>query len=271
LDRDEVLHTLLFTAEKIGGEAGQRLLLGYADQAQAGQLHAPGDGTASFLFEIKRKYGTVGRRETALAEPAETVSKEELEKALAQAKGGLFSNRQKQIAGLAVLGRARDAETIPTILGSLHSRDPMVSGAAETALAQFLVPVPAPRDYERFLLELFGEPKLLRGEGLDRLLLLIGRSFPKRPPYDGLFQKYASQLIEDGALLHRLKGAIVIPETAAASGSADGTGASGDRSDAAPKAKGRVLTDLDRKREYLLKRQEWIRGGKRGPAPEPPE
>ena len=31
------------------------------------------------------------------------------------------------------------------------------------------------------------------------------------------------------------------------------------------------LTDLDKRRAYMLARQEWIKGGKRGPEPTPPK
>ena len=42
LERDELIHGLLYTLKKIGGNAGIKVILDYADQVQGGRLQPPG-------------------------------------------------------------------------------------------------------------------------------------------------------------------------------------------------------------------------------------
>ncbi len=274
LDRDEMLHTLLFTLEKIGGEAGRRVLLGVADQVQAGQIISPGDNTSSFLFEMKRKYGTVGKRETSLEEPREEIPGEEVATAIKEAKGGFFAKPQKQVAALALLGRARRPESLPAVLTCLQSKEAIVYHAAATALAHFVNPLPSSKDYGAMIEGLLSEPKLLGDAALERLIEIMTKHFPKRAPYDAVFRRKVEEMITDGATAHRLNGAILIPEEPARNvDDAQETDSeeSGEKKEPAMKIGGLPLTDLDRKRQYMIQRQAWIRGGKRGPAPVPPE
>lgn len=273
LNRDDIIHTLLFTLDKIGGESGQRIVRGYADQVQAGQLASPGQATSSFLVQMKRRAGSFGQRE-APAEPEEKIDAKEIEKAFSQAKGGLLSNAKAQIMGLATLGRARQPETIPAVLSCLASKEVTVAKAAETALTHFVVPPPNPIQYQAIILHLFENKKLLRDPALERLINVISRSFPKLPPYDEIYRKHVSMEFEGGPEKFRLASAIALPKEAAPLASANGEG--GEEGGERAPAEARLPTAEDKldalqlKREYLEKRRAWIKSGKHGPAPAPP-
>ncbi|GEM_PF-2777085 len=259
LDRDEVIHGLLFALEKAGGEAGRRIALGYADQIQTGQLRAPGESSASFLVQLKRRHGTLGRREAETPE-ADVVDEAGFQRALALARGGLFATTRKRIEGLALLGRSRRPEVAPVILKALGEKDPLVHNAAETALSQLVAPPPSPEAFERLLQDLFAENKLLAGAGFERLVFVIQRIFPKNPPYDAVFRRQVESHFGQGERRHRLLGVLAASAEAGA-----GDGASPEPTT----AEARVHL-LQARREYLARRRAWVAAGKRGPAPEPP-
>ncbi len=307
LEPDDIIHSLMFALDKCGGEGGRRALLGIADQLQAGQLVSPGGETSSFLLDIKRKHGTVGKREVASQEPREVFADEVVERALASAKGGMFSNKIKQIEGISILGRARRPDTVGVLLANLSNKDLMVQRAAETALTQFVSPLPSPKEFEQFVIAFFEEhARFSKGEAMEKVLQIIAKHFPKRAPYDEHFRRYAEMNIGDGALLFRLQSAIEIPdapskapipvvapeveaekpeveneaiETGRDDAPYDGSPPIApsreevnlrDRTDVGAVRSMGPLTPLDIKRQYMMKRQAWIKGGKQGPPPEPP-
>lgn len=264
LTRDDVLHSLIFAIDKIGGEPGKVVLLQIADQVQSGQFAAPGAEISSILAGAKREAGTLGKMESAPAPEGEPVSDAEFEEALSAARPGLLKKPAKRIPGIAQLGRARRPEGLKVLLECLGDKDSLVFHAAETALIQCVSPPPPPENYERFLLSLFEDPKLIKGVTLDRMIELIARHFPKREPYDEIFRRGVGRYVPDEVAAHRLKGCMLRgPAAAEANGGEKGDGA--ERS-----AYESRMSEMEKKREYLEKRRAWIAAGKQGPPPEAP-
>jgi hypothetical protein len=271
LKRDDVVHSLLHALREVGGEKGRQLVLGFADRVQAGQLRSPGGKTASFLVQAKRESGSLGQRETPVededAARAEKVSEEEFQRALGQARGKLFGKGRKQIEALATLGRSDRPEAAGVMVACLHDKNAAVAAAAEIALAQFVSPPPPPSIYERALMEVFSDARLLREPALSRWIEVVERCFPKIAPYDKLYRKAVSIELGDGELSNRLLGAIR-PKAAQGKNAAEMEEA---EEDDPIGEKARAKQELLRAKQlYFRKRQAWIRGGKRGPEPIPP-
>ncbi len=209
LDRDDVIHTLLYTIQKIGNQAGTSLLLEFADQVQAGRLESPGTQTNGLLLDVKLKDGSLGEvSRRAEPTPAPAVDEAQWRAALSTANGWLLTPREKRIAAMVLLGQSRRPEAVPVLLRQLGARDRMVASSAHAALAVFLNPLPALSDYEDFLLRILENQQQLKGQLLDRLIEFIGREIPKRPPYDRVFERALESSIDDGQLLHRLRAAM---------------------------------------------------------------
>ncbi|MCH8333719.1 hypothetical protein IIC65_07285, partial [Candidatus Sumerlaeota bacterium] len=168
--------------------------------------------------------------------------------------------------------RARRPHTIPAVLRCLEAKELVIVAAAEAALIQFVTPPPRPKAYERLIMNLIGEPKLLRGARLERLLQIMARHFPKQEPYDGVFKKQVAIELEEGELTHRLLGAIHTGEKAEPEqeeGEEDGSKKKKPKGPALTTAETRQET-MQLKRQFLEQRRAWVRGGKKGPEPKPP-
>jgi hypothetical protein len=271
LDRDDLVHTLLYTVYKIGGEKGQALVLDTADQLQAGRLESPGPQTLAFLTDMKMRHGTIGQVKHYERSADMEMDEKALKNALADARGGLLTKKSTRIAAMAALGQARRAKGARVLLDALGDKDAMIASAAHTALAQFMRPLPIETDFSEFFGALLEKPGMLKGRLLERLLEFIRREVPKNPPYDRLFERQVAIAVEDGALGHQLRAAARSnspqdrPEQGSArDGSLAGAAAGGGA------AVGGALTELDKRRAYLQARRDWIAGGKVGDPPKPP-
>ncbi len=270
LDRDDIVHTLIHTVDELGGDRAAALIVGIANQVQSGQIASPGDRTISILAKFKLQGGNLDEVVGAVPE-RDIVTDKEFDKALGQAKGGLFKKNATQIQALAVLGRAARPEGVPSILRCLGDSESMVANAAETALAQFITPPPPKEQFEPFVMALLEDPKLLKGEPLERMLKVIEKSFPRSRPYDAIFNKHIAIEIEDGELAHRLKGAMapmVNKADAPPEAESQGDEASGD----GPRVTlaENKLNLMEAKRAYFKARKEWIANNKKGAEPKPP-
>lgn len=266
LTRDDVLHSLIFAIDKVGGEPGKKVLLQFADQVQSGQFAAPGAEIASILARAKREAGTLGKMESAPETDGPPVTDAEFEAALSAARPGLLKKPAKRIPGIAQLGRARRPEGLHVLLECLGDKDSLVYHAAETALIQCVSPPPPPEKYERFLMSLFENEKLIRGVTLDRLIELIARNFPKREPYDEIFRRSVGRYVPDEVAAHRLNGCMLRGPAAAAAENGDQQG-EGETASAYETR----MSEIEKKRQYLEKRRAWIAAGKQGPPPEAPK
>ena len=272
LDRDDLVHTLLYTVYKIGGEKGQALVLDYADQIQAGRLESPGKETLAFLTDIKMRHGKIGQV-MHYERPADMeMDHKALKNALADARGGMLTKKSTRIAAMAALGQARRAEGTLVLLEGLGDKDAMIASAAHTALAQFMRPLPKETDFSEFFGALLEKPGMLKGRLLERLLEFIRKEVPKNPPYDRLYERQVEIAIDDGALGHQLRAAAARPSPPGRQAE-DGAGEGGSKTAGAENpdgAAGGGLTDLDKRRAYMQARREWIAGGKLGTPPKPP-
>ncbi|OPZ07019.1 MAG: hypothetical protein BWZ08_02132 [candidate division BRC1 bacterium ADurb.BinA292] len=269
LNRDDLIHTLIYTLLESGGEAGIQAALDLADQMQAGQIRIPGQQTAALLMDTKMKHGGLGRV-SRRAEVLE-LDEKELKHALSEAKGGMLVKKPTQIQALATLGRTRRPEAAEVLLELFGDKDPVIANAAQTALAQFFQPLPEEAEFTRTIEALLGQPRQLKGARLERLLDFIRRTLPKRPPYNRLYERQIEILIEDAELAHRLRGAALATDLPASpAGGEEGDGGAGEKpgASALPAA---PISELDKKRAYLQARKAWIAGGKKGDEPLPPE
>lgn len=267
LDRDDLVHTLVHTLIKVGDREGLNVALDLADQMQAGRIPNPGEKTSTILLDTKMEHGEideVNRR----AERVELDAKE-WNQAYSDAGGGLFTSKSKQIAAIAKLGQTRDPDAIEVLLEALGDKDPLVTSAAHTALAQYMHPLPDEEEYTRILNELLAKPKILKGRLLDNLIHFLRTEAPKNKPYDGIFARQVFALIEDEELRFRVETAIKKPNTTGEPATEEAS--SSDTSDAKPTLDVPPVSMLDRKREYLQARKAWIEGGKKGDPPTPPK
>lgn len=205
LDRDDLVHTLLYTLIRIGGEGGRQVVLDFTDQVQAGRIESPGPQTTKILLDTKLKHGsldTISRRARAVE-----VDARELKQAMSRAKGGLFTGQKARIAGIAALGRMRSPEAVPVLVAQLGGRNALVSGAAYSALVAYMHPLPTEAEFDEFMLKLLEDPEEFEGSVLNRIIEFIRREIPKRAPYDKLFDRQIAACVEDEELAHRLRGA----------------------------------------------------------------
>lgn len=271
LDRDDLVHTVLFTLQKIGGEQGAAVVLDCADQVQAGRIPNPGTKTAALLMDAKAQAGA--HNSAATQAQAIEVDPEALKKAIDEAHGGFFAKAPRRIAALAKLGQMRQLEAIEVIIECLGDKDAMVAGAAHTALAQYLQPLPSETDFSRLLDSILERPKTLKGERLNRLLAFIEREMPKNSPYDSIYERQvAVNLHGQDELIFRFNAAMRKPEpevkTSEVADPNEETQAEKTELNVKDMGSGRKdLTELDRRRLLLQARREWIAGGKKGPEP----
>lgn len=267
LTRDDVLHSLIFSLSKTGGEPGKRVLLQIADQVQAGQLPTPGSEISAILAGAKREAGTLGKLEAAPVEDEAAVSEAEFKEALSQARPGLLKKAAKRIPAIAMLGRSRRPEGLHVLIECLGDKEMLVYRAAETALIQYVTPPPAPANYEPFLLKFFEDEKAIRGALLERMLELITRNFPKREPYSDIFRRSVGRYISDGPTGHRLNACMVQGPAGASIAKDSAAGGAGEP----PSPFEARMAEMEKKKAYLDKRRAWIESGKQGPPPEPPQ
>jgi hypothetical protein len=272
LDRDEMVHGLLYSMMHFGGEDGMQAALEYADQLQAGLVTAPGPKTTALLFDVKLKHGKIGAL-SARVSAATMVDAKDLRAALADARGGLFSRKGKRIAAMALLGQSRVPEAVPILIEALGDKDVLISSAAHTALGRYMMPPPNETAFRVFWEAVLERPKLLKGQVLEKLIDFIRLQVPKNPPYNAIYAQQVEAMIEDGALMHCLRGAIARAHAAKPVDEVANVFDAGQPS--APPQPGAAAhqgprSDLDRRREYMQARRNWLESGKKGPPPQPP-
>jgi hypothetical protein len=271
LDRDELVHGMLYSMMHFGGEDGTQAALEYAEQLQAGLITSPGPKTTALLFDVKLKRGKIGASSARAAAPSQ-VDEKTLRAALADARGGLFSRKAKRIAAMALLGRSRAPEAVPVLVEALGDKDVLVSSAAHTALGRFMTPPPTETAFRVFWEAALERPKLLKGQVLEKLMEFIRRQVPKNPPYNAIYAQQVDAMIEDGALLHCLRGAIARARAAKPLDEVANVFDAGQPSEPPPHGAAVPLgprSELDRRREYMQARRNWLDSGKKGPPPQP--
>jgi hypothetical protein len=272
LDRDEIIHGMLVALLRIGGDKGLEMALDWADQLQAGRMVSPGQRTTALLFDTKMREGGGLDKVTRRAEAVE-LDERELKRLRGQVRGGLFTGLDKRIAAIVRLGQARDPRGIGALLEAMGDKEPRVASSAHLALTQYMIPLPDEREFYGFWETVIENEELLEGETVERFQEFVRKEMPKNRPYSTVFVQ-AMRMIEDQEIVHRLEGAF-------RSGRAGATGPATLEEEAeklqyeepvAPSQRRlpEFASDLDRKRDFLMARREWVRGGKKGPPPEAP-
>lgn len=293
LDKDRVIAALVYAVDRIGGEEAETLLANVYEQIQAGRVERPGLETADILMKAHMKIarartGDALPRLGEAAEPgggargagaaggpgvasagAAQVTEDDLRHIADLEAGYLLSSkrRAKKVAAMAALGPRKVAAAAGVIVRHLTDKDPIIAAAALTAVTDMAAPPVAAPVLEELHRELL---LMLESSDMDTRLKAteaLARIGPRRSPLKEKLETIRARPDAPLALRSLVDKLLSAPgggggEASGAAGSADGGQAS-----AAPGG----MSELDKKRQYMLARQAWIRGGKRGPEPVMPE
>ncbi|AXA36586.1 MAG: HEAT repeat domain-containing protein [Candidatus Hydrogenedentota bacterium] len=304
LTRDRLLAGLVYAVNKIECEEAQELLSELFEQIRSGKIPQPGRETADILMQAymaraqKSGSGPFGVFPGAQTTPADSAVEPEPAKALSpeehawihdlEAKYLLASKRRaKKVAAFAGLAKQRTLAALPTIVKHLTDSDPIIANAAFAALTDYAAPPVPPVVRDRLHNELLGALQLGDPKTRTRVAEVLRKLGPTRSPLkEKLENLLQSHSLDRGAKL--IVEQLLSPQQPAASPKAPigeakpaAPGAPPTEKPAAEEAeefpyahflpkKSGPITELDKKRAYILARQEWIRSGKRGPEPKPP-
>lgn len=298
LGKDQVLAPLVYTLGEIGGPEGMRTLGDLFQRIQAGRTENPGPETMQFLAKyLSRDRGLErGSSPSAAAPDADAGNETGEEHALPPADPGEVDElvkkltaryflaggskrAQAKIPALARLGQLTPPDAIDAIFDNLTEKEPIIASAALTAAAEY-----AAHGKPATLVALVVDKALMGIESRDpalraecsKLLKEIG---PNRPEVRKRVAAFAKS-VDDPSVKLSLKqflgevapvgGAAPAAPAAEGDGGAEGAPRTSDSSSARPAVAGAGKSALDLKREYMVARQEWIKGGKKGPPPEAP-
>lgn len=291
LSQDKIVGSLVYAADKIGGEQAEELLNGLFEQVQGGHLSPPGPETANFLMDANMR---IAKRKgfSAFAPPpqqahdkpakAETdPSQQAIERKLIETltkKTFLINRKQrriKKVAALRELAERRSVAALDPIIAQLCDKDKLVCAAAATALLEFAAPGASKRILENlincFLATLEHAGKDLR----ERITALFTRIHRRCPTVHETLERILQSESKSGLRAEVSKMLLIIekelPSPAQSAAPPPSTEPSEAEQEKPEVAKLSIpLADLEKKRLYMLARQEWIRGGKKGPPPEMP-
>lgn len=291
LTRDKVLASLIYAVSKIQSEEADELLAELFEQVRSGRLPRPGQETADVLMQAymrvgqKRGEAPLGvfpgaqqkaEQEFPSAQTTTSISEEESEWLRDLETKFLLSSkrRAKRVAALAGLAKNRTLAALPKIVEHLVDKDAIVAAAAATALMDYARPPVKPQVLERLHSELLHALQVGENELRKKVADVLERMGPRRSPLKDRLEALLQTGILDGSarqLVTRLLATQPVQaqgkETTAAAG---GVGTDTGSPAGAAKAPKHV-SELEKRRQYLLARQAWIRGGKKGPEPQPPE
>ncbi len=293
LTRDKVLAALVYAVSKIQSEEADELLAELFEQVRSGRLPRPGPEMADVLMQAYMRVGqkrgegplgvfpgsqsTIGE-EFAEAAAATSLTPEELSLLRdLEAKFLLASKRRAvRVAALAGLAKHRTLAALPKIIDHLTDKDPIVAAAAATALTDYARPPVKPHVLERLHAELLSALQVGNDGLRAKVVDVLKRLGPRRSPLKERLETLVANGVLDGTARRLVASLVEAPppppgtpgtqkQTGESKPAANGTSAQGAAT--GPKH----ISELEKRRQYLLARQAWIRGGKRGPEPKPPE
>jgi len=291
LSKDRVVAPLVYAIGTIGGADAYRILSDLDDQIRSGRVTMPGADTAKFLMDflqrLEREMGgaLAAKGGEHIGEggvgpgggPLDGRRLDELLKTLRASfvfSGGA-KRRLKKISAISELGQHTPREAIESLIQQLIDKDDMVQGAARTALLEYMgrrVPAPVRGEFlQKITGALNAKDPALR-QGAIQTLREVG---PRRPEVRTLIEQEmkaaeSATTQKQIQLLLQESGPMRAPGGDAPIETAPGEEpAATDEQPEGPAQLSRVNI-LELKRQYVLARQEWIRGGKQGPPPEPP-
>ncbi len=284
LAKDKVVAPLVYAIGTIGGPEALRILGNLEDEARSGRLRLPGVETARhldvFLKGLRASFGEsaagAGEQE-ALSEAAVRERIKTLRSSFLFS--GAEARRRKIIVAIGELARARPEEAIEALVERLADKDDLVSGAARAALREYTAPRTPGRARGRLfarIVEALGDRDPAIRQQILRLMREIGPACPDLKPLldrelrmteKPLVRSEIEALFREGGVGQK---PLAEPAPLPGAESQDGKETEPGADAIAGPPRGEA-SQMDLKRQYILARQEWIRGGKKGPPPEPPE
>ena len=284
LGKDKVLGSLVFAVDKIGGDEASAILADLFRQVQAGQLPNPGREATDILFAA---FTRTGAGQTAMkgpqaagtggagsvvgdSTPAPGTSAENVLSLIRDLEGSYLlasKRRTKKVSAMAELARHKAVAALPAILAHVTDKDPVIAGAAQTALSDFATPPIHPPVLKHYLDEVIRAFTESTEPARERLAEILRRQSPRRAPLKDRLEELARR----PGLAPAVKAIVAKLLEAPRQAPQPETSESDQVAETAPTAENLQLSRLDRLRAYNQERQDWIRGGKRGPEPKRPD
>lgn len=291
LTQDKIVASLVYAADKIGGEQVEQLLTRLFQQVQGGHLSPPGPETANFLLDanmrIAKRKGVsafapvIQKTEDKPEEPKMDTHRQALEQELIETltKRTFLKNRKQQrgkkIAALRALAEHRSVAALDPMIAQLADKDKLVRTAAATALLEFAAPGVSKNIVEKLITRLLAALEHASKDLRDEITALFAQLQPRRPivreTLEGILggEPTGAVRTEVSRILRTIEQEPFASSSSVAPPPPVPNAGEQDKPEAATPSL--PLSDLEKKRRYLLARQEWIRGGKKGPPPEMPE
>lgn len=302
ITKDYIVSNLIATIKKIGGVKANTILTDLFKQIQSGRLPSPGKESLEVLMNaqssIARESGSGSSAfsaapETQMWESEETkittvsLSVEELVKNLKP--GILFKKTAKQIDALRMLGNLKDPMVLQKIINCLADDDKLVSAAAINALLEYNDTSIHPKIFEKFINSITLNLKNKDTRIRDNIITIIKQIGPNREPLASKLRYIANN--EKSELAVIIRNMVNAAETTAPAApllseiTTNTTSPlesedmpSEDVKTEPNKKNGNAklrpspgspafISELEKKRQYLQARQEWLRSGKQGPPP----
>jgi HEAT repeat protein len=296
MTKDKVVASLAFALNRIDSPEAHALMGELHDQIQSGQLPAAGPETADILMRAYMKAkresgqatmapGTAGSGAAASGhEPGEihptVISEEDLANIAALEARYLMAGkkRARKVAAMAALAQKKIVAALKVLIPHLTDSDSIIAAATHTALmdyAQGAPPVVMNALVDDLLESIEKGDNPLKVKVADFLLGLGPNRSPAKEKIERMLARQDLPVAARSVLMRlgQSAGSAGGPPKAAVEIDPDKLGAAGKfMPNAGAAAKGEaVITELDKKRAYMQARQEWIKSGKRGPEPKPPE
>lgn len=304
LTKDQVIASLVGALEKIDSDDARQAMSQIFQQIQGGQLPQPGPETAALLLKghmaaqkaagrqtmaggRARKTGAPSVTGDGAADDGEAVAPAQVTevdlKYMEDLKARFFmasKRRAKKVAAMNALAQNKISAAAPLIVPLVNDGDAIIASAAAMALQDLVQPPVAASSVEAVYRAIL-DGVATGGNALKvKLGEVLVKMKPGRAPLKGMIETALGQGdldVAGRAVLERVlnaPGATGGPVHKREAGPLDEDKLGGAAA-YMPKAGGdkssEYLSDLDKKRAYMQARQEWIRGGKRGPEPVPPE
>ncbi len=310
LTKDQVIASLAGALDKIDSDEARQAMAEMFQQIQSGQLPPAGAETSAILMKayiaaqraagkpVMAPGGSAGGGAASHATPVGTaaplmdspadsqiapaqVTEEDLQLIEdLQARYLMASKRRtKKVAAMNALAQRKITPALKAIISHVADSDIIIASAAQMALQDFAAP-PVPRQtldtYYDAILDAIDTAENPVKVKLGELLTKLG---PQRSPLKekietrlsgGKLSVAATAILQKaagpkapGGTSHGRQGVVMDEEKLGAAAGYMPT-AGGDKG-------ADYVSDMDKKRAYMQARQDWIRGGKRGPEPKAPE
>jgi HEAT repeat protein len=283
IPKDTITAALVHALNEIGGERAENFLVHVFRQIQSKHLPPPGKETASFLLEANMRISRAkGRSAFASPHDESTIAIEEtpadrvvVERLLKSLKSwSLFSNletRKRKIAAIQELTQRKSLEAIEPIAQALADKDKLVQNAAMTALLDYGSPESSKTVFDTLfyiLLDLLRNASKRHRDQLEDVFIRLAISNPQCLPR--LHQVIAQ---ESNPTLRARASTILMRierERKFVKAVEDSSWQVEIDDSKEPRLSMKPVTEVERRRQYYVERQKWVRGGKKGPPPERP-